>query len=388
MADDPLRILLWSTRGAGLHYGGPGMTAYRLYRKADPRKVQVTLAHGYVSQPDYPAFVEQVYIAEASPSISSQYRFIKKGRRWLRDNASRFDVFHGLGGYDITVEPALTAQHLGLPAFVKLATYRTDLADKPGWKSLFGRPRRRRRLIGQLSGVIAISADIRDELVSYGLTSDKISLIPNGVDTEQFRPPSNAQEKTTLRRELGWPDMPILLFSGAINQRKRPHLLVEAMVKLVQHGRPLAVVLAGPDDDAEYLRRIEGIAQSAGLSHHLIKTGFLPDTAPLYRAADLFALPSRNEGMPNALLEAMASGLPSLVTDISGSRDLVTHDLNGKMIEPHAESIAHAIQAYLADVGLRATHGREARQRTECHFSTSTILDAHEQLFRQAIRNQ
>jgi glycosyltransferase involved in cell wall biosynthesis len=117
----------------------------------------------------------------------------------------------------------------------------------------------------------------------------------------------------------------------------------------------------------------------------LVWYGFTEQMTELYQAADVFALPSQNEGMPNAVLEAMASGLPVVATAISGIVDLVEDEATGRLVEPDAAPLTEALQTYLDRAALRDAHGQAARQKIESHYSTRVVLDQHEQLFRRII---
>ena len=125
----PIRALLWSIKGAGEHYGGPGMSAYRLYSRAHPGRFRITLAHGFEAQQRYDVFAEQCLIAPFHSAAMGQLRFIHAAKGWIRDNSDRFDVMHGLQGFEATLTPAYEAQKRGLPAVVKLAAHRADLAE-------------------------------------------------------------------------------------------------------------------------------------------------------------------------------------------------------------------------------------------------------------------
>lgn len=380
-----IRVLLWSPKGAGLHYGGPGTSAFRLYSKSAPSRFDVTLVHGYPPQERYSLFSAQHLIYPMRPARPmDQWRFLRAASRWLRINAARFDVFHGLAGYQITVAPAFASLRLGLPSVVKLASHRADLADKPGWRGWLGAYRRRRRRIVQISGIIAISEAIAQELLEYGVPESKIARIPNGVDTDQFRPASDA-EKRDLRRQLGWRDMPTLLFVGGITKRKNPMVLVEACGLLRRRGVECQLAVVGPDHDPPYTAAIKARAAELGVADLVIWHGFTRDVAPLYRASDVYALPSSNEGMPNALLEAMASGLPSVATPISGITDLIRDGVTGRIAEANAEQIAEASAAYLRDETFARGHGEAARERIMARFSAYAVLDAHERLFRRVM---
>ena len=122
-----------------------------------------------------------------------------------------------------------------------------------------------------------------------------------------------------------------------------------------------------------------------GVGEQITWTGFIADTAELYRAADVFSLLSANEGMPNALLEAMACGLPSIVTRIPGTSDLVREGEEALIVEPTAENVADALSRYTSrSQSLRREHGSAARKRAVDVFSARRVLERHIQLYRRS----
>jgi glycosyltransferase involved in cell wall biosynthesis len=145
----------------------------------------------------------------------------------------------------------------------------------------------------------------------------------------------------------------------------------------------MQLVLVGPEQEPEYAARIRQRARDIGVADRVLWFGFTADIAPPFRAADIFALPSANEGMPAALVEAMASGLPSIVTAISGMTDLIVDGVQGRVVEPRADRIADALEAYGRDPALRRAHGESARTKVEQRFSSEVVIDAYERLFRR-----
>jgi glycosyltransferase involved in cell wall biosynthesis len=378
------RLLLWAPNGAGLHYSGPGMSAFRLLSKLKPTdELDVTLAHGFAAQEVSRTFSSQELVAPINGSALSQIDFIWRGRRWLSRQRGRFDVFYGLQAFDFTVLPAETAERIGIPAIVKVVQHNSDLADKSGWRSWLGRAKARREKVARLSGIVAISDAIREELISYRVPDRKIACIPNGVDTDRFQPPATSMERNHARAELGLPDDATILFVGAIVPRKRPHLLVQALAELKSAGIDAHLILAGPIKDRRYGESIKSSAQELGIDHQVTWTGFVRDTEPLYKAADIFALLSSNEGMPNALLEAMASGLPSVITPIPGSVDLVRDGQEGIFTDGTLPSLTGALSQYIRSPQLLAAHGVAARGRALSHFSARSILERHVALYRR-----
>jgi glycosyltransferase involved in cell wall biosynthesis len=388
LASDPLRVLLWYRRGAGLHFSGPGRTAYRMYA-ADPRnRFRLTLVHGFPEHDRYDLFAQQVYLGSCGPNIPSQLKFIARGKRWLAQNARNFDVFHGLSGYSVTLTPAIYAQRAGLPAVVKLIAWRADMMNKQLWKTCLGVPQRRRRRLSQLAAVIAVAPAIVEELLEYGVPPERIARIPNGVDVQFYHPCSDAQQQRAEREQLGWSDRPTILFAGGINDRKQPQLLIEALGHLRAADEDCQLMLAGPLENASLAATMRQRADDLGVSDRVYWLGARPDMAPLYRAADVFCLPSQLEGMPNAVLEAMSSGLPAIVTPIPGSQDLVEHERTGRIVDGSGPELAEAIRVYLRSPQLRAEHGHAARERVLQQFDVRRVLDAHEQLFRRVMRGQ
>ena len=380
-----IRILLWSPKGAGLHYGGPGMSAYRMYNKADSNKLEISLVHGNIDQERYDIFKEQYKLTGSYKGIREQLFFLFSAQLWLKKNAHRFDIFHGLMSYHSTISPALLAQKMGLPALVRVAANQSDLADKQGWRSFFGLSRRRREMVKRLAGIIAISQAIVNELIQYGIPESKIVYIPNGVNTNQFYPPKNQNEKQRLRQKFGLLDLPTFLFSGGINQRKRPHIMVEAIGILHKKGLDTQLVLAGPEDDPALVAQMKQRCKELNIESKVVWYGFTKDIASIYRVTDIFGLLSSCEGMPNALLEAMASGLPSIVTNISGCSELINDGVNGFIVEANAEKVAERLSEYVKDTKLRNNHGHVARKNIMNKYSISSTLATYEKLFKRIL---
>lgn len=382
---DRVRLLLWSPKGAGEHYHGPGTATYRLYASQPAGPFELTLGHGFSEQEKLALFARQCFVSDYSGRVLSQGKFLAAAFRWLQLNGHQFDVFHGVSSFHACALPAAWAEQRGLRSVLRVAGYRSDLADKGGWRKLFGLPRRRRTLVRNLSGMVAISSAIAEELLSYGVPERKIALIPNGVDTSRFQPLSSADEKSALRARLGWRNATTIAFVGGINRRKQPHLLLEAVERLKSQGYDFHVVYAGPIDDVPYFEAMRHQIEQAGLTSHVTWLGFTRDIARVYRAADVFVLPSSSEGMPNALLEAMATGLAVVSTRVSGATDAITHGENGTLVSRCKDAVAEALVRYVRDDDVRNAHGDAARARILDQFSASSVYQAHIKLFESLV---
>lgn len=378
-----IRVLLWSPMGSGEHYDGPSSFAYRLYGCAAPGRFKVTLAHGNANQVQDRLFEGVHLIHPLRPTALGMARYVRTAKAWVARHAAGFDVFHGLTGYEIVMGPAYEAQRRGLPAVVFIANHRNDLGDKPGLKRLLGLPRRRRAKAAKLSALIAMSQAIHEELLSYGVCERRIARIPMGVDTNRFRPVASEAERRAVRQQLGWPDRPTVVFVGAIGRRKQPHLLIEALGMLRQRDVECQLALVGPEQEPAYCAQMRVRAKELDIERQVIWFGFTKDIGPPFRAADCFALISSGEGMPAALVEAMASGLPSIVTAVSGTTDLISDGEDGRLVGPSASDVADAIATYLRDPAVTALHGGRARAKIVRGYSTTVVLDAYERLFRR-----
>src|SRR5688572_11912827 len=106
---EQIRVLLWAPRGAGLHYDGMGLNAFRMYSTAPQGLFDVELAHGLSGHTSLCSYSKQHLISDYSGGWSSTYRFLNKAKRWLSANAHRFDVMHCLNIFEVDIRPALWA---------------------------------------------------------------------------------------------------------------------------------------------------------------------------------------------------------------------------------------------------------------------------------------
>ena len=374
------RILLWSPKGAGLHYGGAGTNAFRMYSRLENQDVEITLAHAYCEQEHYPLFKEVVQIHDQLPlRFATRRAFINRANQWLIANASRFDVFHGLDLHPTTVYPASIAERMGLSAFVKPATHGSGFKPTGGWKRIFLQSYRNRRRARKVSGFVAISSAISRELESSGISRDRIHDIPNGVDSEKFRPVDSAT-KLSMRAEMGiGAEDLILLFVGALSERKHALGLLEGVAMLKDEIPTLKLIAVGPEREAGYADLLRMKAQEWGVESRLTIHEHQSEIARFYQIADVYGLLSSKEGMPNGLLEAMSCGLPAIATRISGSEDLVEHGVSGFFAHA-ADEVADSIKQ-LSDVSLRERMARVARKRILQKYDAKIVLDNYLELF-------
>jgi len=380
-----MKILLWAPFGSGLHYWGPGTSAFNLYREGLPEDITIDLVHGFSDQPTYPVFDNQHYISELDqPTYLNTAKFLWHSKDWIYNNLDQYDIMHALSSFHYSFLPAYWSQKCGRPSFVKITAARCGFSNTSVSSKMLGLGKWRKKHVNDVEGYIAISKEIAAELESFGIPNEKIHQIPNGVNTNRFHPISDVAKKA-LRSELGIEDMNTLLFVGGISERKNPSLIVESLGMLERND--LQLVLVGPsrEKDGLEMRRIDEAIRKYDLQDRVIVVDFTSDIHLYYQASDVFVLPSRNEGLSNALLEALSSGLPSIVTRISGSEDVVKEGLNGFFVEQTADSLCEKINVILNSEEKLNLMSRAARGDMVEEYDSRIILKRHLALFSGAL---
>jgi glycosyltransferase involved in cell wall biosynthesis len=230
------------------------------------------------------------------------------------------------------------------------------------------------------SHVLVLNEGMVEEALEVGIDKARIRWMPNPVDTEQFCPCS-PQKRAQLRRELGVaPDAPLTVFVGRLAAQKELPLLMEAFERIVRDRPDAVLALVG---DGLLRAELRQLASSLRLDRNVIFTGRL-DTAGVLKwlqAGDVFTLISAAEGLPCALIEAMAVGLPAVVSDILAHRQLVDSEVEGIVTQlRNQKSIARGVLRLLDEPATRVRMGAAARQRMLETFATQKVVDCYERL--------
>jgi glycosyltransferase involved in cell wall biosynthesis len=243
------------------------------------------------------------------------------------------------------------------------------------WQSWgrFGRAIARR--CRRADALVAISPAVRAELLASGYDSARIHDLPNGVPVpaEPWRPRPD------------WHASPRAVFVGRLAPEKSLRTLIDAWprVRAAHPGARLTVAGEGPERPA-----LEGRVDRLGLRGAVELPGPTADVQSLLRAADLFVLPSREEGMSIALLEAMALGLPVVASAIPGNRALVDDGVHGRLAPAgDAAALARAILDQWSDLDAAKTRSEAARRRVFQDYSITAMARRHLNLFRRLVRN-
>jgi glycosyltransferase involved in cell wall biosynthesis len=250
------------------------------------------------------------------------------------------------------------------------------------WELEARRIRQRRQLYRRCRAVHTVSEGQLAELARCGFAHANLSAIPNGVDTGHFSP----GDKAGARMKMGLPpDALVLGLVGRFGPYKRHDVLLAAFEEIAPSFPSAHLLFVGSGGSEE--ARIQGLAGAHPARERIHLTGFQADPAPCYQAMDLLVIPSVNEGMSNAALEAMSSGLPVLANTGCGSEQIVTNDADGVISDlSSAPLLAAGIASLLGAPERLVDMGRTARITVTRRFSLSTMLDAYDQLYRAHAR--
>lgn len=209
------------------------------------------------------------------------------------------------------------------------------------------------------------------------IPADRVTYFPNSVDLDEFRPAS-AVERSAARRQFDLPKDAIVIGGvGRHTQQKNFRLLLDAVAPIVADRRDVVVVLFGSGPEEDDLRKR---ARKIGTSIRF--AGSVNDRPAIYRAIDILALPSRFEGLPMTVLEAMASGVPVIATAVDGVLEIVA-DRETALIVPSEDEagLRSAILTLLGDLALRARLQEAGRQLVSENFDARVLASRLEQLY-------
>lgn len=212
--------------------------------------------------------------------------------------------------------------------------------------------------------LVAVSRRVQKEAVQAGIRKDKIVVIPNGVQL----PPIDPQATAQIRTEVGAQNSALVLAAGRMTYQKAHTFLLKAAALVLEKHPDTVFALAG---DGPLRTELEVEAQQLGIAGQVIFLGIRSDLAQCMAAADIFALPSRWEGLPLVLLEAMGMGTAVVATLVEGVDEVIQDQENGLLVAPEdAEGLASALNRLLNDKAFCCQIGAAAQTTVN---STYTI---------------
>lgn len=300
------------------------------------------------------------------------YLYIASLLWYLGRRRKHYDIIHVHGLSYHTFAAVLAARWFDKTTITKLAN--------SGSASDVEKMRQDRQLAGarfmlatalRCDRFVALNQTIVEELVEAGVPRSRIVRVSNGVDLDDVEP----QYRTTVHRP------PRVIFVGRLHRQKGLETLLRALRILLDSrdvdGVRLVVVGDGPERGT-----LEQLSRSLAIDEIIDFVGIADDVAPYLRDADVFVLPSHAEGLSNALLEAMAVGLPVIVSNVPGNADVVEHGRTGLVFEVgNASELAASLVRVLHDDDLRNRLGMAARGSVDDSYSLDEVAGRYIELY-------
>ena len=280
------------------------------------------------------------------------------------------------------LEFAVPAALAGVPARVH-GEHGWDTSDPGGTQRKY--QLLRRAYSPFVNRYVALSGQIESYLTErVGIAASRVERICNGVDTLRFRPASARQ--AVAGSPFDDPDAVIVGTVGRLQTVKDQLNLVRAVAIARGQGGAgarLRLIIAG---DGPQRAEVEAEIAATGIGDITWLAGARSDVPEIMRALDIFALPSQAEGISNTILEAMASGLPVVATDVGGNAELVAAGETGALVPAQdPQAMAQALLRYTADAALRQSHGAAGRERVERSFSIDNMVERYTRLYQSLL---
>ncbi|MFZ0708076.1 MAG: glycosyltransferase [Candidatus Korobacteraceae bacterium] len=369
-ARSPIRIMHVVDR---LDVGGTEIALMKLIHSLDPRIFEhsICTVRGMASR--FCSWSSDVVVRQAGRSTGSfQFNLVRLCRLM---KAVRPTIVHSRnwGG----IEAILAARLAGIPVIIH-SEHGYDLNMQRGLplrQSLY-----RNFSYRYATAVFTVTEELRRYHSAQARCSPRrIAVLYNGVDTEKFK--GRPHLRSALRQQLGLsPDCLVIGFVGRMIALKDVLTLLRAAEKIASELPDFQILLIG--EGPERARLEEYVGGSPSLPGRVTFARNRPDIADLLNAIDVFVLPSLAEGMSNTLLEAFATGIPALATNVGGNPEIVEDGMSGYLFPPgDVSALANRLLVLLRDDRLRKAVGAAARNRAVANFSLDGMLSRYTDLY-------
>lgn len=319
----------------------------------------------------------------ALPCLNRRFYLPKSGLGQIERLVARADVVHLMGHWNLlNVLVQRFCRRHATPYVVcpagELAVFGRSRRLKACFNAVVGR-----RVVRQASACVAITRLEAGQFADYGVPREDVRIIPNGIDPRDFD--AGDPEDFRARHNLG--DSPLLLFVGRLNSIKGADLLLHAFAAVKDRFPQYRLAFVGPDGGME--RELRQTVAERGLGEQVRFLGYLggADKAAAYRAADLLAIPSRQEAMSIVVLEAGVVGTPVLLTDQCGF-DEVAEIGGGRVVPATAAGIEAGLVELLSQPQQLASLGRRLSRHVHEHFCWESLVGRYLDLYRELLDSE
>jgi glycosyltransferase involved in cell wall biosynthesis len=330
--------------------------------------------------------VRVVRLPQPQQRMVGTLRYMAELTEWLRRRRAEYDIVYVSQLKHDAYAAVRAGRRLGFPVILR-ATGAGETGDCH-WHEVGRCGRRIRRQARRADAVVVPSPAIEAELLAAGFAAEKIVRLDSGVPIPE---PLTAARRVQARETIGYSNPALSLdertllaiYTGRLHAAKGLKSLIDAWAKVVERRLDARLWLVGEGPEHA---RLERQIRALGLAGRVALVGSFDNIEDMLLAADLFVLPSFEEGLSMALLEAMAIGLPVVASHIAGNRRVVEHGVEGLLVPPgDSVALADAIERVFAAPDFVAGLGAAARRRVQEHYSLDRMVDEHLNLFRRLV---
>jgi glycosyltransferase involved in cell wall biosynthesis len=409
--------------------GGAEIQAFRLSQKLVKKGLNVDVVTRHQRGLKFSETIEGVNIHRMpcfGGLISKSLTYTLFGLLWIVYHRKKVDVLHCHQALSPTTIGVLAKQLIKKGVLVKLTA--TDLYGDVYQISILPFKDLRKRLLGKVDYFIIMNEIMQRQLELMGIRDLKTKTIFNGVDISVFHP-VNTERKNLLRKKLMLPeDSKLVIFTGRLETQKDLSTLIKAWdifkidnnethmsFRLTKKDENVIPAKAGIQSTKDWIpcqarndrktfsserdnslllivgegsqkKEIESLIEKSRFKHSIKILGYRSNIRDYLQASDCFVLPSVDEGISNSLLEAMACGLPPIVTKVGSNPEVVEHLNSGILVESRdSESLGKAISFMLSNEQMRRYMGRSARERVENKYSLDRTVEDYLELYNELI---
>jgi glycosyltransferase involved in cell wall biosynthesis len=356
------------------------------------RKHDVTILerdHGILPKEEFIDGIRYVRIA-AGKLPAAPYKLVKGFSGLTRLIGDAFNIARKTNKFIIREEFDVVHVHFPFASSI-LVDLNVKLRDKMVYTAHIGEERKRFALdstaplalkffspdlylMKRVRKSVVLNEPLKEKLVKKGIPEERLEVIPNGVDVEDFN--VNEEEIERVKKKYGLNGI-VVMFAGTVTPRKGVFELMK-VAEILNHKDALFLIVGNLNLDREYSQRVMEYVRSKGINAKF--TGFVPyeDLKALYSACDIFVLPSFEEGQGVVLLEAMASGKPLIGSNVGGIPMQIRDGWNGFLVEPGDEKLlAEKIEYLIENEEERVRMGKNSRKLAKEEFDWEKIAEKY-----------
>lgn len=317
-----------------------------------------------------PAARDRGITVQALPIGRKRFGPLRALRRWLAEHGRSFNVINTHSSTDSWLTAVACATLRDMPPIVRTRHVSTAIGAGPTTRWLYLRA---------TAHVVTTGEALRQRLhVGNALPLEHMTSVPTGIDLQRFQPADQSQ----ARHALSLPLKPTLGIVATLRDWKGHAYLLRAFAALRPRFPDWQLLVIG---DGPQLGNLQTQTRGLGLDDHVRFVGNQHDVPAWLSALDLFTLPSfGDEGVPQAIMQAMACGLAVVSTPVGAIAEAVEHDHTGLLVTPaDSDALAAGLAKLMGDPALRAKMAAAGQQRARQRFGIDIMLDRMEQIFRR-----